>query len=125
MAEYIERETMIQAIREYSGFFQDSPSTNHMILKMEAEDVARDLEAADVISAEWIKADERLPDDERDGETVLAIVSGKPHENITLCQAIMLAGYFGEEGWLVNEYPEWERPVVTHWMPLPGLPKNK
>lgn len=48
MAEYIERETMIQAIREYSGFFQDSPSTNHMILKMEAEDVARDLEAADV-----------------------------------------------------------------------------
>ena len=48
MAEYIERETMIQAIREYKGFFQDSPSTNHMILKMEAEDVARDLEAADV-----------------------------------------------------------------------------
>ena len=48
MAEYIERETMIQAIREYSGFFQDSPSTNHMILKMEAEDVARDLEAVDV-----------------------------------------------------------------------------
>lgn len=37
----------------------------------------------------------------------------------------MLAGYFGEEGWLVNEYPEWERPVVTHWMPLPELPKNK
>lgn len=48
MAEYIERETMIQAIREYSGFFQDSPSTNHMILKMEVEKVARDLEAADV-----------------------------------------------------------------------------
>lgn len=48
MAEYIERETMIQAIREYSGFFQYSPSTNHMILKMEVEKVARDLEAADV-----------------------------------------------------------------------------
>lgn len=80
---------------------------------------------ADVTSVEWIRADERLPDDERDGETVLAIVSGKPHENITLCQAIMLAGYFGEEGWLVNEYPEWENPVVTHWMPLPELPKNK
>lgn len=78
-----------------------------------------------VTSVEWIRADERLPDDERDGETVLAIVSGKPHENITLCQAVMLAGYFGEEGWLVNEYPEWENPVVTHWMPLPELPKNK
>ena len=57
MAEYIERETMIQAIREYNGFFQDSPSTNHMILKMEAEDVARDLEAADVapvVHGRWI-----------------------------------------------------------------------
>ena len=59
MAEYIERETMIRAIREYSGFFQDSPSTNHMILKMEAEDVARDLEAAEVAPVvhgrwEWI-----------------------------------------------------------------------
>lgn len=57
MAEYIERETMIQAIREYNGFFQDSPSTNHMILKMEAEDVARDLEAADVapvVHGRWL-----------------------------------------------------------------------
>lgn len=57
MAEYIERETMIQAIREYNGFFQDSPSTNHMILKMEAEDVARDLEAADVapvVHGKWM-----------------------------------------------------------------------
>lgn len=57
MAEYIERETMIQAIREYKGFFQDSPSTNHMILKMEAEDVARDLEAADVapvVHGRWV-----------------------------------------------------------------------
>lgn len=62
MAEYIERETMIQAIREYNGFFQDSPSTNHMILKMEAEDVARDLEAADIAPVvhgrwEWITED--------------------------------------------------------------------
>ena len=58
MAEYIEREAMIQAIREYKGFFQDSPSTNHMILKMEAEDVARDLEAAGVapvVHGRWIK----------------------------------------------------------------------
>ena len=64
MAEYIERETMIQAIREYSGFFQDSPSTNHMILKMEAEDVARDLEAADVAPVahgRWVKEVYRDP----------------------------------------------------------------
>ena len=51
---------------------------------------------------EWISVKERLPDDEKDGETVLAVVSGKPHENITLCHALMTAGYFPEEGWVAN-----------------------
>ena len=72
----------------------------------------------------WISVKERLPDDEKDGETVLAIVSGKPHKNITLCHALMTAGYFPGEGWVVNEYPEWENPTITHWMPLPEPPKE-
>ena len=67
---------------------------------------------------------ERLPEDEDDGETVLAVVSGKPHENITLCHVLMTAGYFPEEGWVVNEYPEWENPTITHWMPLPEPPEE-
>lgn len=73
---------------------------------------------------EWISVKERLPDDEKDGETVLAIVSGKPHKNITLCHALMTAGYFPGEGWVVNEYPEWENPTITHWMPLPEPPEE-
>ena len=120
MTEYIEREALLKAMitsDERINLFQAGIAS--------ARAVVASAPTADVTSVEWIRADERLPDDERDGETVLAIVSGKPHENITLCQAIMLAGYFGEEGWLVNEYPEWENPVVTHWMPLPELPKNK
>lgn len=72
----------------------------------------------------WISVKERLPDDEKDGETVLAIVSGKPHKNITLCHALMTAGYFPGEGWVVNEYPEWENPTITHWMPLPEPPEE-
>lgn len=74
---------------------------------------------------EWISVKERLPDDEKDGETVLAVVSGKPHENITLCHALMTAGYFPGEGWVLNEYPEWENPTITHWMPLPEPPEEK
>ena len=74
---------------------------------------------------EWISVKERLPDDEKDGETVLAVVSGKPHENITLCHALMTAGYFPGEGWVVNEYPEWENPTITHWMPLPDAPEEE
>ena len=74
--------------------------------------------------SKWISVKERLPDDEKDGETVLAIVSGKPHKNITLCHALMTAGYFPGEGWVVNEYPEWENPTITHWMPLPEPPEE-
>ena len=70
----------------------------------------------------WVSVEERLPEDEKDGETVLVIVFGKPHENITLHGAIMTAGYFRDEGWILNEYPEWEGPEVTHWMPLPSPP---
>lgn len=71
---------------------------------------------------EWVSVEERLPEDEKDGETVLVIVFGKPHENITLHGAIMTAGYFRDEGWVLNEYPEWEGPEVTHWMPFPSPP---
>lgn len=73
---------------------------------------------------EWISVKERLPDDEKDGETVLAIVSGKPHKNIMLCHALMTAGYFYQGGWLVDEYPEWENPTITHWIPLPEPPEE-
>lgn len=79
---------------------------------------------AHIDRSKWISVKERLPDDEKDGETVLAVVSGKPHENITLCHALMTAGYFPGEGWVVNEYPEWENPTVTHWMPLPEPPEE-
>lgn len=73
----------------------------------------------------WIPVSERLPNDEKDGETVLAVVFGKPHENITLHCALMTAGYFSGEGWVVNEYPEWENPTITHWMPLPEPPEEE
>lgn len=72
----------------------------------------------------WIPVSERLPEDEDDGETVLAVVFGKPHKNITLHHAIMTAEYFYQGGWLVEEYPEWENPTVTHWMPLPEPPEK-
>ena len=75
--------------------------------------------------SKWISVKEQLPHDTKDGETVLAVVSGKPHENITLHHALMTAGYFSGEGWVVNEYPEWENPTITHWMPLPEPPEEE
>lgn len=74
---------------------------------------------------QWVNAADRPPENDVDGETVLAAVCGKPRKNITLHSAIMTAGYFGEDGWMVNEYPEWKKPIVTHWMPLPELPEEQ
>ena len=70
----------------------------------------------------WIKCNEKLPESTN---LVLAVASGKPHENITLHSAIVIASFLGKEGWLVEEYPDWETPEVTHWMPLPELPKSE
>ena len=68
----------------------------------------------------------------RDAETespatddfVLAIVNGKPEPNITLVDAFQLASYCPEDGWFVEEYPKWETPIVTHWIPLPEPPEE-
>lgn len=67
----------------------------------------------------WIPVEERLPD-ESDG-LVLIQVNGKPKENITLHNALELACYIaeGNEGWILEEYPEWENPDVIAWRPLP------
>lgn len=77
------------------------------------------LEKAQGKAGGWIPVEERLPD-EYDG-LVLVQVSGKPRKNITLNNALQLACYISEagEGWIVEEYPEWENPNVIAWRPLP------
>lgn len=57
-------------------------------------------------------------------EFVLAIASGKPLENITLKNAYVIAGYDKDEGWTIEEYPEWENPDVGYWRPLPEPPEG-
>ena len=70
---------------------------------------------------QWISVKDRLPD--YMGE-VLVIVSGKPHENITLDGAYEIAEYDPVEGWILEMWPEWCSGVVTHWMPFPEPPEE-
>ena len=72
-------------------------------------------------NAEWISVKDRMPDNE---QFVLIIASGKPRENITLENAVVLAEY-GSEGWILEMWPEWSDPNVTYWMPLPEPPKEE
>lgn len=69
----------------------------------------------------WVSAKDKLPDTD---DTVLAIASGKPMQNITLDNAYVMANYYRGEGWFVDEYPEWDPVNITHWMPLPDPPKE-
>ena len=65
----------------------------------------------------WIPVEERLPEDCE--EIVLVQVSGKMAENIWFDNAFELATYVNGEGWILENYPEWENPKVIAWQPLP------
>ena len=85
-------------------------------------DIADYLISHGVTVQEWISVNDKLPD--QSGE-VLVIVSGNPQKNITLNCAYELAEYDPYGGWIMEMWPEWEDAVVTHWMPLPELPKGE
>lgn len=72
--------------------------------------------------SKWIRVRDRLP--ESTDEYVLVLASGKPSENVTLVQAYELAEFDANDGWILEMYPEWENPTVTHWMPLPKPPSH-
>ena len=81
----------------------------------------RQQDVTDKDAGKWISVKDRLPDCM--GE-VLVIVSGKPHENITLDGAYEIAEYDPVEGWILEMWPEWCSGVVTHWMPMPEPPEE-
>ena len=68
-----------------------------------------------------IPVTERLPGND---DFVLVIVCGKAG-CITLENATELAQFSMDEGWILEMWPEWEDPKVTHWMPLPEPPEEE
>ena len=92
--------------------------------------IERDLKAAfddgyragvEAATPKWISVDERLPEV---SDVVLVIANGKPREHITLHNALLIASYWGEEGWIADGFESWDKLAVTHWMPLPEPPKE-
>ena len=69
----------------------------------------------------WISVDDRLPED---CQVVLVIANGRPREHVSLVNSYEIATFFIDEGWYLDEFPDWEQPQVTFWMPLPDLPKE-
>lgn len=97
-------------------------------LKAALEDAQKSIEVFGQANAalrekvpEWIPVSERLPEP---GKMVLLIVSGKV-KNITLIDAYELGEFDTDEGWILEMWPEWKDPKVTHWMPLPEPPEEE
>ena len=67
-------------------------------------------------TSEWIPVSERLPDNA--DEDVLITVNGT-YKNITYEDAVMLAVYDKDEGWIIDGYQYWLTAQVTAWQPLP------
>ena len=65
---------------------------------------------------EWVSAENAMPAEHK---SVLCIVSGKPRPNITLEEAYQLGSWNKADGWIIDEYLDWEDAVVLWWMPLP------
>lgn len=109
-----ERNAAQALLAERSGVTGSAPITTAFGIPLER---IRELVEAD----EWIDPAVELPPDD---DMVLAIVSGKPADNITLEDAYELASY-GSEGWIIEQYELWETPTVTWWRPLPDPPEKK
>lgn len=71
------------------------------------------------LEAPWISVGERLPEA---GLVVLGLyirhVLSGPYKEIVMCY------HRQGEGWCVDRSePKYQRPIITHWMPLPNPPK--
>lgn len=68
----------------------------------------------------WIKAEEQLPDD---GDFVLVLANGIVGPEILL-DVYMLAEYYKDEGFILEEFPTAKDIVIKWWMPLPAPPEE-
>ena len=68
---------------------------------------------------EWVSAETAMPAEHK---SVLCIVSGKPRPNITLEEVYQLGSWNKADGWIIDEYLDWEDADVSWWMPLPEPP---
>ena len=108
MAEYIERETLLDALgfeKKLIHTVRDN-STFGIILSTPAADVAP--------VVRWISAKKKLP---KDYGNVLAVAYY--HEKYQ----ILVAWYNGNGSWFAATRRGEERVSVSHWMPLPEPPE--
>lgn len=71
---------------------------------------------------EWVSVEDSMPPEH---EPVLCIVNGKPKANITLEEAYQLGSWNRADGWIIDEYLDWEDADVSWWRKLPEPPDRR
>lgn len=71
---------------------------------------------------EWVSVGTDMPPEH---EPVLCIVSGKPRSNITLDEAYQFGSWNKADGWIIDEWPDWEDATVYWWRELPPPPDRR
>lgn len=71
---------------------------------------------------DWVSVKDALPPEH---ESVLCIVDGKPKPNITLEDAYQLGSWNKADGWIIDEYLDWEDADVSWWRKLPEPPDRR
>ena len=105
----------IAALREQGGSFQNGNDHNTVKDWPPYMDLPRDRDVTDInVGNKWISVAERLP---KPHETVLVIRRNQRKKLSVEC-----GYYMGSGDWQVGT--RLTRPV-THWMPLPELPKEE
>ena len=71
----------------------------------------------------WRRPKEEPPPED---EMVLVIANGQIAENVKAVDAVMLASWAREDGWMLELYPETETGFESRfWMPLPEAPEQE
>lgn len=71
----------------------------------------------------WRSPQEELPPED---EIAVVIANGQIAENVKAVDAVMLASWAREDGWMLELYPETETGFeIRFWMPLPEAPEQE
>ena len=104
-----------------TAYLYNMGGTNAAIDRLAAyEDTG--MEPEEISIRRWIPVTERLPGID-DGDWVLGVVNGFAY-GIVYINAIVTVEYYENSGcWSLHDLDA--KVAVTHWMPLPELPKDR
>lgn len=124
MARMVDGDKIVESLSLIAKCWSVSPFVSkekHLGAVSMLREVEREVKEAPTLTQPnvWVSTKIQMPTEH---EPVLCIVSGWPKPNIMLEDAYQLGSWNKADGWIIDEYPDWEDADVSWWMPLPASP---